>query len=602
MKKPAHISSGVLIVFAVSAALLCLLMVHLVDQQIDQESYSQFDQRSAACFKEIDNLFSHYRYDLHDVKTFFECSENVSEREFHDFTRMMVTTHAGLEAICWIPHVPAGQREAFVQTAQRSGMETYRLAPGEGGQFTTPVSECDVLLPVYYAEPAERNQSLRGLNFSCHPEWAEVLTQCAESGKPAVRVDQVMFADGSEPCLVLFYPVYQKESQADPEGARHLMGFAAAVIFPQRDLEAMIYSPTAEMSVRLSSFQKDLTQRYLFVDNPTTAAPIRYKRREFAFANQSFLAEAALVEPCLPAGYRLMPWLLFGAGLLLIGLLVLHIFNIQRQNRRTEEIVISRTSELVRQKEMNRELAQKAEAASRAKSEFLAGMSHEIRTPMNAIIGFAEILSEENLSGVQREYIRTIHDSGQTLMTLINDILDLSKIEAGRMDIEWLDCSVQELLDHIDMLLRPQAERKDIDFEIHAEGDLPDVIRMDPTRLRQCLMNLVSNAIKFTECGHVYVQATVDRSDDEPMLRIDVEDTGIGIEAERCEAIFEAFSQADTSIGRLFGGSGLGLSITRQLTHLMGGTLTVESTPGRGSVFTLKLPLKAVGEPVGAQL
>lgn len=236
-------------------------------------------------------------------------------------------------------------------------------------------------------------------------------------------------------------------------------------------------------------------------------------------------------------------------------------------------------------------LAQQAMMANRAKSDFLANMSHEIRTPMNAIVGFSELLEREDLSEEQRKFARTIAQSARNLLDLIDDILDFSKIEAGKLTLEMLETDLGQLLEGIDSLLRPRAQQKQLHFDVLQCDALPQFIRTDPTRLRQCLINLAGNAIKFTESGHVYINVSLETRDDGgTWLRFDVEDTGIGISSEHQQAIFEAFSQADTSTTRKFGGTGLGLAITKQLVHLLGGELSLSSTPGKGSVFTLMIP------------
>ena len=232
-----------------------------------------------------------------------------------------------------------------------------------------------------------------------------------------------------------------------------------------------------------------------------------------------------------------------------------------------------------------------AEAANVAKSQFLANMSHEIRTPMNAIIGFSDLLAGEDLTNEQSDYNDLVRNSGRTLLTLINDILDFSKIEAGQLHTEMISCSLAEVLNSVGSLMKPKAIVKGLEFEVIENGYLPAEIYSDPTRLQQCLLNLVNNALKFTEVGYVHLIVSVEYDEQNiPFIRFDVEDTGIGVSPEKQGLIFESFTQADGDTTRKYGGTGLGLTITRQLTELMGGSLTLTSELDKGSVFSMIIP------------
>jgi signal transduction histidine kinase/CheY-like chemotaxis protein len=250
------------------------------------------------------------------------------------------------------------------------------------------------------------------------------------------------------------------------------------------------------------------------------------------------------------------------------------------------------------------ETAARANSASRAKSEFLATISHEIRTPLNGMLGMAQALALDLHEPAQKEKIHLISSSGQVLMQLLNDILDLSRIEAGRMSISPADADLVDILERIRNIYEPVAAEKNLRLDLSFPGGKPGALRFDPLRAQQCIANLVSNAVKFTDTGFVRIACRMPSSVP-GQVRIDITDTGIGIAKDALDQLFSNFSQADRSTTRRYGGSGLGLSISRKLARLMGGDITVESQPGVGSVFRLSFQVEAQAtskaKPVAAE-
>ena len=268
-----------------------------------------------------------------------------------------------------------------------------------------------------------------------------------------------------------------------------------------------------------------------------------------------------------------------------------------------EQRVAERTAALEHAREDADKARIAAEQGNQAKSAFVANMSHEVRTPLNAIIGLTGLALETNVSPQQRDYLIKVADASESLLTIVNDILDFSKIEAGKLGIEVVDFSLDELLDRVATITAVKASEKYLELLFSVEPGVPDALRGDPLRLEQVLLNLITNAIKFTEAGDVVLTTSaVSTEGAVTAIEYSVRDTGIGISDADQKRVFAAFAQADDSMTRKFGGTGLGLAIARELVQLMDGSLDVESAPGKGTTVSFQIPFQPAQDATSAPL
>jgi signal transduction histidine kinase/CheY-like chemotaxis protein len=540
---------------------------------------------------------------LQGIASLFELRPSVQRQDFSAFVRRSLAGQQEVAALEWIPRVPEVERGTFEQGARDEGLEGFQFTEKRADQLVRAEAR-DEYFPVLFVEPLDGNEEALGFDLAANVERRRALEQARDSGEPVASQPVRLAQEKAEQLGVLvFQPVYRAMPRHPTVSDRReaLLGFALAV-FRIGDLVGGTLTALAGRGLEVTI--SDGLANQLLVAASANGPPGGWLRHGAIGEPGAGPRGSVRVEETLEVVgrrwvFRLAPtaafasgqrqgnagWVLVG-GLLLTALAAGYLSSSLK--RRTEVEAANRA--LQAEIAVRKRAEEHAGAASRAKTTFLANMSHEIRTPLNAILGYAQILEREpQLPAPLREAVDTIGASGRHLLGLVNEILDLGKIEDGRQELRESDFDLGALLLEIASLFEHRCREKRLGFRLQGTVGRA-VVRGDLIKLRQVLINLVGNAVKFTESGEVVLEVQLDpTSPDRRVFK--VIDTGPGISPELQEEVFAAFRQGSH---RARGGTGLGLAIARAHVALMGGTLSLQSTPGRGSCFWFELPLRAM--------
>ncbi|HWQ11629.1 MAG TPA: CHASE domain-containing protein [Roseiflexaceae bacterium] len=550
--------------------------------------------------------------DLEVTAGLFFASSEVRRDEFHTFLQPRwrgEITAPGLRALVWAPHVPAAQRAALESAARRDGLVGFQFTERDPAGGLKRAGPRAAYYPAYYVEPLAGNEAALGFDLGSRPNVVEALSHARDTGRPTATAPLTLAQEiGPHQLVLVSWPIYRAGAQPGgaPPGRAALLGFVIGV-FQAEDLVEIALAPLAG---GLDTYVFDDTDparpQLIHASAPLPApgiaevTPARLRAGLHHAASVPFGQRTWLIISRPGAGYvaarrTWLPWGVLAVGAAFAALTAGYIAQRLRSEaalrheraslaRRVEE----RTADLSR---ANAELARTA----RAKDAFLATMSHELRTPLNTVLMLADILAEQTYGPIterQRDALDTIDASGRHLLALINDILDLSRIAAGKLAIQPEPVSVAEICHASLQLVRAAAGRKSLALSLALER--PEaVVQADPRRLKQILVNLLGNAIKFTpEGGRVALRVTGDAA--AQRICFAVEDSGIGIAPEDLGRLFQPFVQLDSGLARQHEGTGLGLALVSHLAELHGGSVAVESVSGQGSRFTVMLPWRSV--------
>lgn len=577
--------------------LLLLFGITLWAWQITSESnydrnLAAFDALTADNGHAMRGRLDSYRQSLDGGAALFTASGSVTRDEWRTYVDVLniETTLPGINGIGFIIPVDENAIPQYLEAARKQGINDLQIRP------ETDLQE---KLSITYIEPLETNKEAVGLDIAFEANRREAAYHSRDTGKATITNRIFLVQDQTRSAgFLLLRPLYEIGAPLHDETARReaFRGWIYAPFIASKFMEGLTTSQGKTLDIAVydgsAPFQSDL----IFASSSGNASgrkPLYSITRTFRMMEQDwtvvwqstpeFEAATAGQEPTL---------ILMGGGTLGVAFVVLMLFYARRDAYVQNEVKVKTEALVAKEREVRHALS-KAELATDAKSKFLANMSHEIRTPMNGVIGFAQLLDDGTLDEKHQRYVQMISESGAAMMNLLNDILDISKVDAGLMAISQAPMCIRDILKSCVKLVSPTAETKNLRLALDVAPDMPELLMGDGLRIRQVVLNLLANAVKFTDVGLVSLHARFVSGADsngESKIIISVSDTGIGISAERQKTIFEPFKQGDDSTARKYGGTGLGLTISSQLVELMGGDIAISSTVDEGSVFVITLP------------
>jgi len=614
--------TGVL-AFAFSMAVLAFMMISRLEIR---DRHNRFQAESRWAMTQMQHRFTEYENFSLQLRSLFNARNTLTRQEFHIFTRDWLQRHPEVMAVQWAPRIREHERGALetelsdVTGAPLRLVELTGRSSGEAGIRTE-------YLPLLYSEPFASTRMALGLDILSEPRRRETLLAAARAMSTRLTPPiKLMQASDSIPAVIMYTPVYRSAEHPAPNWS-DIRGFITLVLKTE---EVMSHISQGALPAGLEMAVSDqATGIWLYGHRPEMPLLGMARRMQMYFHAPSQLGQRRWSVEIWPSATRIagyeswLTWSVLVFGLIGAGLAVSFTLVTSGRRQFLERTVASRTHELT---ERNRELEQErqkalnvnrelelarldAVEANQAKGQFLANMSHEIRTPMNAIIGFTQMLQQQERTGKDREYLAHIEMASRSLLGLINDILDFSKIEAGKMELHEAPFRLDELLRNTVRQIMLPATAKGLEVVLDISPEVPEAVQGDAMRLGQVLLNLCNNAVKFTEHGEIVIGVDLDpdaeiRVGQTQQLLFWVRDSGIGISPEHLPRLFTLFTQADDTISQRYGGTGLGLAISQRLVELMGGGIRVDSSPGQGSTFIFTVPLKVdsdAGEPAPAR-